>query len=806
MKKKTSRMQRWRFIGFIFMVGSVMLIAKSAIFNPACAFSPSRAAVKGINKAVATNIRQALKPSFQVHSRYAKSMLAVAFSENRRYFATVSGNGSAQLWDAATGQKTKNIHMDSGDIVSLSFSHDGLFFAVGHRNGSVALWKLQHRDPRKVELVKTLQMHQRDVTSLIEVPGQGWLTSSIDGTIRLSNLHTGKLFRSFHVEGLAEIRCMALSYNKKKIISGDAGGKIRVWDIFTGQQLLCVDGNGGAVNDIAVSSDDVVATGLKSGELKLWNLQTGRQISTEKRHDSAIESVAIDHRSSYIATGGADGRIHISVLGKKRDKILSGHVGSVKALCFHPDDRFLFSAGADKTARCWAWEDNNERARMVVMQKGWAVVTPDGFFDGTLDGEMEDRLDAVKWSVEGRSFSVDGFMERYYEPALLGKILDGIPIVRDMPVENISQGFELPPTMHITIDEGAGMTAGTTSALVSGSGIIRIDVEATDQGGGIDEIQLFHNEKALGDQHLVSSKGKKGNIQVDTYEVQLLEGKNHFRAVGFNRNRIESTPVETIIAFTDPLQNLEKTLHVVTIGINKYKNPSLDLNCAVQDAQSIARGIEGAHSANFDVFTAHELYNGDATSNEIGELLGTLTNIPPQDTVVIYIAGHGDLYQNQWYFIPYDLFEPDKPSRLIKKGISSSQLVELMTDIGSREVLLLFDSCKSGAVADAFDDRKVMALMSRHAGIHVGAAATKDQVAGELKTLGHGLFTFALLKGISGDADRQPKDGNISVKEILTYVQSEMPILIETHGTQHQNPVVNLRGNNFLLADTERLN
>ena len=792
MKYQVKKIKYFRVVSFAMLI--VVILFQVIFPENTMALRP---AVNVIRKAISQNIRQAIKPSFNITSRYSKAMLSITFSKYGDYFATVNANGFAQIWDAQTGQKIKNIHSNKGAIIEAVFSENSGFIALGTNTGELILW-----DIYQGAIKSSISVHSEAVSALIEIPDQGWLVSSLNGLIKLVDIQSGEISRRFYINDAGSVHCMSLNHKGDRLISGHDDGKIRVWNLFTSQIIYTIDGKGGAVYSTATSSDNVLAAALESGEVKLWNLMTGRKIFFEKRHHGPARSVSIDPNSTFIASGGDDGTIHVSVLGKKSEIILTGHKGRIHSICFHPVDDFLFTAGADKTARCWAWkQDQKEMARMVAMRDGWAVVTPDGFFDGTLDGDVDDRLESIQWNIENRAFSIDGFMENYYEPGLLGKILKGETIVHAKSVVDISQGFALPPKLTMSFS----YSDKTTAAVRMDS--VKLVVDAVDQGGGIDEIRVYHNQKALGEKNIVSDIQHKGKIlkRAKTYEIFLVEGKNSFKAVGFSENRIESEPVEKQITATKPDQTIETTLHLVSIGINKYKNPMYDLNYAVPDARGMLDAISQLHADVFDVFTYYELYDQDATLENIKQQFKMLENLPPQDTVVVFIAGHGTISNKNWYYIPYDLFNPNLDSQLVKKGLSSNYLISEMTNIGARQVLLLLDCCKAGAVTDVFKDQKVLALVSRLAGIHVGAAATSEQNASELESMGHGLFTYALLKGLKGAADLKPMDGNITVTEMLAYTENEIPELVQEYKIPHQKPVINLRGADFLVAGTEKL-
>ena len=57
--------------------------------------------------------------------------------------------------------------------------------------------------------------------------------------------------------------------------------------------------------------------------------------------------------------------------------------------------------------------------------------------------------------------------------------------------------------------------------------------------------------------------------------------------------------------------------------------------------------------------------------------------------------------------------------------------------------------------------------------INILSAASGSQISGALKEKEHGLFTYYLLKGISGDADLN-KDRFIKLKELSNYVSKNV--------------------------------
>jgi len=243
----------------------------------------------------------------------------------------------------------------------------------------------------------------------------------------------------------------------------------------------------------------------------------------------------------------------------------------------------------------------------------------------------------------------------------------------------------------------------------------------------------------------------------------------------------------------------------VVVGINQYQNPKQNLNFGVPDAKGVLGYFTSSYASLFHKLIQYELFDQEATRSSIFNTLRFLEKIPPQDTVVIYFAGHGETLRDKWYFVPHelDLLAENWETSLEEQGVSSVFLQLHIARIGARHILLLLDACKSGGVMDAFSayaDHRPFALLSRSTGIHIATAAKKEQYAGELDKLGHGLFTYTLLEALSGRGDMNPADGNISVQETLGYIRTQMPVLIKKHRLPSQKPVLNSRGMDFWLS------
>ena len=426
------------------------------------------------------------------------------------------------------------------------------------------------------------------------------------------------------------------------------------------------------------------------------------------------------------------------------------------------------------------------------MHEGWGVLAANGCFDGTLKDAPEDHLGALNWICDDREFKLDGFIARYYQPALLGHLLAGempVPLQGAPIIAEQKQGFPLPPLVSIIKPEKIVKTPDRE---------IEITLKAVDQDFGLKDIYLYHNGKIVDDTDAVSRKGKKKGELFKSYKLVLLSGTNLFKAVARNNILIESEP--DVVTVNTDWSAPRPRLHILTVGISKYDNHHLDLHYARQDAEEIGKVLLLKKNPVYSEIVFNHLYDSSASRTAINTQLAELAQLPPQDTVIIYLAGHGETLADEWFFIPYDLRHPENANWLKKSALSSSLLEMYIAGIGARRVFLVIDACKSGALVDVFADfenHRSMALLSRLAGIHVFSASTKSQYAGEFGRLGHGLFTYSMLEGLQGPADCDPADGSVSVSEIMSYVETQMPVLIKNFDLPEQRPLANSHGEDF---------
>ncbi len=93
--------------------------------------------------------------------------------------------------------------------------------------------------------------------------------------------------------------------------------------------------------------------------------------------------------------------------------------------------------------------------------------------------------------------------------------------------------------------------------------------------------------------------------------------------------------------------------------------------------------------------------------------------------------------------------------------------------------------------------RYVTRQLSRSLGITVITAAARDQQAAELKSLGHGLFTYLVTQELQKQNGKEP----VTAHNIKEKIEKELPAFSRKMVGITQEPAAYTHGNDFLLID-----
>ncbi|UFP92930.1 NB-ARC domain-containing protein [Gloeobacter morelensis] len=182
-----------------------------------------------------------------------------------------------------------------------------------------------------------------------------WQADLRNANLQQCNLAQCDLSQSMFIEPLGNISSVKFNPNRNVLATGDADGKVCLWQLPDGIQLNICEGHTAWVWSVGFSPDgSVLASGSSDQTVRLWESATGRCLRTLQGHANSVWSVGFSPDGSVLASGSSDQTVRLweSATGRCL-RTLRGHEGWVLSLAFSPDGSVLASGSSDQTVRLW---------------------------------------------------------------------------------------------------------------------------------------------------------------------------------------------------------------------------------------------------------------------------------------------------------------------------------------------------------------------------------------------------------------------------------------------------------------------
>ena len=418
-----------------------------------------------------------------------------------------------------------------------------------------------------------------------------------------------------------------------------------------------------------------------------------------------------------------------------------------------------------------------------------------GEFDGNDVG-----LQTINFELKGELFGVDQFLNDYFRPGVLARLLPGeepqAGSARTAP-ELTASSLKMPPLVEV-LEPRSGDVIERDK--------LQVKIKVTDRGAGFSDVALIHNGHKLPDSKRISVNG-------DTFlfTVRPVQGKNEFRATAFDGSRSVEARQDRVRVTAPNVEAAPPKLHLLSVGVDEYSS-GLSLEFAQADAKSVAELFApGVYAQGY----RRLLSNEEATLSGIQQAIKEVAAVAqPQDAFVFYLAGHGTVIGEAYYFLPHDV-KIESDESVSKSALSSEELGLSLRSIPATKQLMVLDSCRSGAAVGVvgryfasrggLEEIRSQQLLARSSGTFLIAATKGEEYAYEIPQLGHGVLTFAILEalGVKQDSTEgsQPAAAEgITANDLLRAVSDRVPELSEKYQGVRQQVIQYSSGEDFPLV------
>ena len=567
-------------------------------------------------------------------------------------------------------------------------------------------------------------------------------------------------------------------------------------------------------------TSDGQAVSISGKEARLIDLQGNKQGAVDSR-----VVVGKPNDRLAIADNGDNSFRLISNASDGKGLRFAGHRAPINAGAASDTVLWLASGSSDGTVRLWETATGREVGQFVNFGNGeWIVITPEGYYNSSARGH-----EYLNIRRGGKVFGIDQFYDVFYRPDIVLAKLKGEDMTGLVTLTVEEAINNPPPTVKFSAVPGE-----TNDAQV------KVCYQIAGTGGGIGEVRLFQNGKLIQsdgfyrevakesskaqlklasinskavyqDMRSLTIKEKlspgaqvlraKGDAVDECIEVETIPGENEIGLAAFNApNTVQS--VMGTARFMSTRAPVAPHLYILAVGIDRYRDASINLKYAAKDARDFIAGLTDKAKTLYPPSNIHltTLVNEQAGKSNILAAIDKLAaRIKHGDSYIFFDASHGLLLQSQYYIVTASFAGPLDTDKSL---ISSNEIVEMSKKIKALSQLFIFDTCHAGGVdnivSGLYDAR--MSVLAKKMGLHIYASAGSVQQALD-GYQGNGLYTHTLLAGLkNGKVVDKDQSGSVTVKSLGLYSR-EMTTEISSKLGHPQTPVIINFGKDSRLFD-----
>jgi uncharacterized protein YecT (DUF1311 family) len=352
---------------------------------------------------------------------------------------------------------------------------------------------------------------------------------------------------------------------------------------------------------------------------------------------------------------------------------------------------------------------------------------------------------------------------------------------------------------------------------------VNLSIKASDTRYSLDRLRIYVNNVPINGRDGELLRESKFQSLERTIKINLAAGRNKIQVSVLNSAGAESMYANAEVNCT--ASRPKPTLYAVAMGVSEYSNPEWNLKYAAKDAKDILDRIRLNSTSSFGEVKELLITDREVTKEILPKIKEFLSQAKIDDTVLIFVAGHGLLDSKYDYYFGTSDIDFENPS---VKGIAFEEFDDLLAEMPSLRKSLLIDTCHAGELDE--DEKKALAAsqsapsdqliamhpvgargmsvkpiegargksewydrlqglfvdLRRGSGSTILSSSAGAEYALESSEQKNGLFTYAVLEALDGkEGSDSNKDGAVTMSELAEYVKKRVSTL--TNSKQSPN-------------------
>jgi WD40 repeat protein len=289
------------------------------------------------------------------------SLQKASYSPDGSRIVAASDDGTASVWDAASGQQLLTLQGHGSGLFGASYSPDGARIVTASGDTTAIVW-----DAASGEQLLTLQGHTNWVRGASYSPdGARIVTASDDTTAIVWDAASGEQLLTLQGHS-SWVWSASFSPDGSRIVTASDDKNAIVWDAASGQQLLILQGHSGIVWGASFSPDGRrIATASEDGTAIIWDIESGVRLTTLQSHNGIVWGASFSPDGRRIATASEDGTAIVWDVSGELLASLRGHSVRLWSARYSPDGSRIVTASSDTTAIVW---DAASGERLLTLQ------------------------------------------------------------------------------------------------------------------------------------------------------------------------------------------------------------------------------------------------------------------------------------------------------------------------------------------------------------------------------------------------------------------------------------------------------